>query len=100
MAARLGNVLLWASLLIAGGWVWLNYDLGQQNPAMTWGGAALALLVGRACQYILGGSKLDDDKKQLEVKGKQLEAKSEEDNNTISDESGRRRLGQCACATI
>jgi hypothetical protein len=80
MAARLGNVLLWVSILIAGGWVWLNYHLEQENPAITWGGAGLAWLVGRACQYILGGGKLDDDKKQLEVKGKQ-------DTNTISTES-------------
>ncbi|MGC2080385.1 MAG: hypothetical protein WA728_31115 [Xanthobacteraceae bacterium] len=86
MAVRLGNVLLWASILIAGGWVWLNYDLGQQSPAITWGGAGLALLVGRACKYVLGGDKLDDDKKQLEEKGKQLEAKSEKDTNTTSNE--------------
>jgi hypothetical protein len=80
MAARLGNALFWTSILIAGGWVWLNYHLGQENTAITWGGAGLAWLVGRACQYILGGDKLDDDKKQLEVKGKQ-------DTNTISTES-------------
>jgi hypothetical protein len=80
MSARLGNVLFWASILIAGGWVWLNYHYEQQNSAITWGGAALAWLVGRACQYVLGGDKLDDDKKQLE-------AKSEKDTNTISTES-------------
>jgi hypothetical protein len=85
--ARLGNVLFWASILIAGGWVWLNYEYEQQNSAITWGGAVLAWLVGRACQYVLGGDNHDDDKKQLEVKGKQLEAKSEKDTNTISTES-------------
>ena len=83
MAARLGNVLFWTSILIAGGWVWLNYDLGQQNAAITWGGAGLAYLVGR---YVLGGAKLDDDKKQLEVKSKRLEAKSETESVPLKEE--------------
>jgi hypothetical protein len=57
MLRRLGNVLLWASILIAGGWVWLNYVQGQAPEGMpiVYAIAGIIVLVGIALRYILAG---------------------------------------------
>jgi hypothetical protein len=53
MSARLGNVLFWLCIIIAGAWLWLAHSMGadQDSPAMVYGGAGIALAVGWALRY-------------------------------------------------
>lgn len=81
--------LLWA---IAVAVMFFGDELGMQVSKDTRFIVAIvcavgAMVVGRLPERYLGGGKLDDDKKQVEEKGKRLEAKSEKDTNTISNES-------------
>ncbi len=62
MQRRLGNVLLWASILIAGGWLWLMYTFGAFKPeyferdwVQTLLPAGVVLLIGLAARYVLAG---------------------------------------------
>jgi hypothetical protein len=62
MAARLGNVLFWASILIAGVWLWFAAEIGLlKNPSdgqslvVSYGGAGIVVLIGWALRYILRG---------------------------------------------
>ncbi len=57
MTAWLGNGLWWASILIAGAWVWFNLDLSQWYPTIVFGGAVFILLVGLAARHVLAGEK-------------------------------------------
>jgi len=58
MAARLGNALLWASLLIAVGVVWVGSDgdLVTAGPKVL-GLGAIIVLLGWVAQYVLAGGK-------------------------------------------
>lgn len=56
MAERLGNVLFWASILIAGGWVSMTLPFGT-NMGFAVIPAAIIVLIGWALRYILGGRK-------------------------------------------
>ena len=56
MAARLGAVLFWASILIAGAYVWVAVD-GKLEPLWTAIPAAIVVLIGWAFRYILAGKK-------------------------------------------
>jgi hypothetical protein len=53
MSARLGNVLFWLCIIIAGAWLWLGHSMGadQDSPVMVYGGAGIALAVGWALRY-------------------------------------------------
>jgi hypothetical protein len=60
MAARLGNVLYWASLLIAGAWLWFAAEIGLlKDPSggklFAFGAAGVVVLIGWALRYILRG---------------------------------------------
>jgi hypothetical protein len=62
MAARLGNVLFWAGILIAGAWLWFAAQIGLlKNPSdgqslvVAYGGAGIVVLIGWALRYILRG---------------------------------------------
>jgi hypothetical protein len=62
MARRLGNVLLWASTLIAGWWLWIAYTNGAFKPeyiARDWTTAivpaGIVLLIGLTAYYVLAG---------------------------------------------
>ena len=55
MAAQLGNVLLWASILIAAGVVWLASYGGFDPQGLAL--AAAIVLVGLAARYVLAGGK-------------------------------------------
>ncbi len=62
MAARLGNVLFWTGILIAGAWLWLAAEVGilkntsdGQSLALAYGGAGFVVLIGWALRYILRG---------------------------------------------
>jgi hypothetical protein len=57
---RLGNVLLWASILIAGGWIvfaveWLG--AGLEDWAQVYVVAGVIVLVGLALRYFLAGDE-------------------------------------------
>jgi len=51
MAERLGYALWWLSILIAGGWVWINRHNG--HPGITLVAGGLIVLTGFAARYIL-----------------------------------------------
>ncbi|MGB8633401.1 MAG: hypothetical protein WCD69_29180 [Xanthobacteraceae bacterium] len=51
MTARLGNVLLWASILIAVAIIYAGYGVIPDDMGM----AYAALLTGWACKYVLRG---------------------------------------------
>jgi hypothetical protein len=62
MAARLGNVLYWTSILIAGAWFWLLSEMGVFKGPSNWqvqlfayGTTGFIVLVGWALRYILRG---------------------------------------------
>jgi hypothetical protein len=59
MAVRLGNLLLWASVLVAVGWVWLNYltdwELYSVNVAAAQAG--IIILIGIAFRLLAAGKK-------------------------------------------
>jgi hypothetical protein len=59
MAVRLGNLLLWASVLVAVGWVWLNYstdwELYSVNVAAKQAG--IIVLTGIAFRLLAAGKK-------------------------------------------
>jgi hypothetical protein len=60
MAARLGNVLYWASLLVAGAWLWFAAEIGLlKDPSggqlFAYGAAGVVVLIGWALRYILRG---------------------------------------------
>jgi hypothetical protein len=54
MAARLGNVILWACVLIAAAWMVATVKDGSSLPhaAML---AAVVVLIGAAARYVLAG---------------------------------------------
>jgi hypothetical protein len=57
MAARLGDVLFWASVLLAGAWLWLAWFEGIA-PDDWWPAgiiAAAIILAGMASRYVLSG---------------------------------------------
>ena len=60
MAARLGIVLFWIFILIAGAWLLLARSVGldQDSPAITYVGAGIILAVGWALRYILTRGRL------------------------------------------
>jgi hypothetical protein len=58
VAARLGNVLFWASILIGGGWILLIHnvpfaDEGARQIYYILGG--VVVLIGIAARYVLAG---------------------------------------------
>lgn len=62
MAARLGNVLFWTSILIASAWFWFAAEIGLlKNPSdgqslvAAYGGAGIVVLIGWVLRYILRG---------------------------------------------
>lgn len=57
MPGRIGNVLLIASVLIAGGWVWINYAFEQRSMGVIWGMSAVIVLIGLGARYVLAGGK-------------------------------------------
>ncbi len=50
MAVRLGNVLFWASILIAIGWVW--HAMGREPMDVVYVEASIFLLVGIAARQL------------------------------------------------
>ena len=48
MTARLGNVLFWLCIIIAGAWLWLAHSMGADldSPAMVYGGAGIGSWMG------------------------------------------------------
>jgi len=52
---RLGNVLLWASILIAGGWIWMWKDVTPDDRPFFWGIGGVIFLIGLAGRYVLAG---------------------------------------------
>ena len=62
MAARLGNVLFWTGILIAGAWLRFAAEIGLlKNPSdgqslvVAYGGVGIVVLIGWALRYILRG---------------------------------------------
>jgi hypothetical protein len=62
MAARLGNVLFWTGILVAGAWLWFAAEIGLlknpsegQSPVVAYGSAGVVVLIGWALRYILRG---------------------------------------------
>jgi hypothetical protein len=59
MQRRLGNVLWWASLVIAGGWLCLMYVVGINFSDPGWWlllvPAGVIVLIGLAARYVLAG---------------------------------------------
>jgi hypothetical protein len=53
MSARLGHVLFWLCIIIAGAWLWLAHVMGlaNDNPGITYIGALIVLAVGWALRY-------------------------------------------------
>ncbi len=52
MTTRLGNALLCVSILVAAGWVWLNFAVGQENMGFIYMTAGLIVITGIAVRYI------------------------------------------------
>jgi hypothetical protein len=51
----LGNVLLWASILIAGAIIYAGYGVIPDDMGMAYAAAGIVLLTGWACKYVLSG---------------------------------------------
>ena len=51
----MGNVLLWASILLAIGWIWLT--IGQEDMGLIYLSAGIVVLVGVGARYVLGGGR-------------------------------------------
>jgi hypothetical protein len=57
MAVRLGNVLFWASILIAASVFLVGRGITPDDMSLAYGIAVVALLIGWACKYVLGGKR-------------------------------------------
>jgi hypothetical protein len=53
MQRRLGNVLLCASVLIAGGWIWIWKDATPNDRPVLFAIGGAILFIGLAVRYIL-----------------------------------------------
>lgn len=61
MLARLGNVMLWTSILLAGVIILLVYQhktiAAADEKIWAWTAAAIVLLIGLAIRYVLAGGR-------------------------------------------
>jgi hypothetical protein len=53
MQRRLGNVLLCASILIAGGWIWIWKDAAPNDRPVLYAIGGAIFFIGLAVRYIL-----------------------------------------------
>ena len=53
MQRRLGNVLLLASILIAGGWIWIWKDATSNDRPVLYAIGGAIFFIGLAVRYIL-----------------------------------------------
>jgi len=62
MAARLGNVLFWASLGVAAFWLYSAYgpdgELNPREDLIGYGVAAVIVFIGWSLRYILAGRSI------------------------------------------
>jgi hypothetical protein len=56
MGSRLGNAVLLLSILVAGGWIWLNIYVGQEDMSIPLIIAAVIMLVGAGIRHVIGGA--------------------------------------------
>jgi hypothetical protein len=52
MRSRIGNAVLWLSIGVAGGWVWLNLDMGH-DMTISLLLAAVVVFTGLGVDYLI-----------------------------------------------